>query len=77
MTQGGALAMVAYGIGILPLIKNLKAGFLDVTQPWYADNAVALGTFTRVRGYFNLLKRIFPGRGYYPKPYKIFFIVHP
>ena len=30
--------MVAYGIGILLLIKNLKAQFTDVTQPWYADD---------------------------------------
>ena len=41
--QGDPLDMVAYGIGILPLIKNLKAEFTDVTQPWYADDAGALG----------------------------------
>ena len=49
MTQGGALDMVSYSMGILPLIKNLKAGFPDVTQPWYADDFCALGNFTRVK----------------------------
>ena len=48
--------MFAYGIGILLLIKQLKAVFLDVTQPWYANNSGTLGTFARVGSYFNLLK---------------------
>ena len=48
MTQGEPLAMVAYIIGILLLIKNLKAEFPGVAQPWYADDSGALGTFTIV-----------------------------
>ena len=40
--QGYPLAMIAYGIGILSLINNLKQDIPDVTQPWYADNAGAL-----------------------------------
>ena len=31
--QGYPLAMIAYGLGILPPIKKLKAGSNDVTQP--------------------------------------------
>ena len=34
VTQGDPLAMIAYRIGILPLIKNLKREIPDVTQPW-------------------------------------------
>ena len=34
--------MFAYGIDILPLIKNMISEFPDVTQPWYADDAGAL-----------------------------------
>ena len=45
---GYPLTMVAYGIGIIPLIKNLKAEFPDVTQPWYGDYAGALGTFAKI-----------------------------
>ena len=53
--QGYPLAMVAYGIGILPLIKNMKAKFPAVTQCYYADNFGALGTFINVELYFIFL----------------------
>ena len=77
MTQGDPKAMVDYGIVILLLIKNLKAEYLDITQPWCADNSGALGTFANVESYFNSLELFDPGRGYYPKPSKSVFIVHP
>ena len=48
VTQWDTLAMMAYGIGIIPLIKNLKQEIPDVTQPYYADDAGALGKFTRI-----------------------------
>ena len=51
-TQGGSLAIVTYSIGILLMIKKLKADFTDVAQPWYAEDPVALGTFTIVESYF-------------------------
>ena len=57
MTQGDPLAMIAYGIGILPLIKNPKRAIPDVTQPWYTDDAGDLGTFARLDTYFDLLTR--------------------
>ena len=69
--------MFIYGIGILLMTKNLKAEFPDVTHPWYSDNAGALGTFTNVELYFNLLKQFRPGHGYYPEPSKIVLIMHP
>ena len=47
VTQGGPLAMIAYGIGIITHIKNLKREIPDVTQPWYADDARALGMFRK------------------------------
>ena len=48
--------MVLYGIGIHPLIKQMKAEFTDITQPWYTDDAGALGMFANVEFYFILLK---------------------
>ncbi len=45
VTQGDPLAMVMYGLGLLPLIRNLKTEGPDLHQPWYADNAGAGGTF--------------------------------
>ena len=68
--------MVAYGIIILTLIKQLKSEFYDVIQPWYVDDAGALGTFANVELYFNFLKRLGPRWGYYREPYKVFLVVH-
>ena len=67
--------MVAYGIEILPLIKNLKLSFTDVTHPWYGDNTGALGKFVNAELCFNLLRWFGPGRGYYSDAYKIILIV--
>ena len=67
--------MIGYGIGILPLIKNLKREITDVTQPWYADDAGALGTFSRLETYFDLLTHQGPGRRYYPELSKSVMIV--
>ena len=39
MTQGDPLAMIAYGIEVLPLIRELWDAHPCVTQPWYADDA--------------------------------------
>ena len=77
MKQGYLLVMIAYGIGILPLINNLKQEIPDVTQPWYADNAGALGTFTILETYFDSLTRQGPVQGYHPDPAKSVLIVRP
>ena len=61
--QGDPLAMIAYRIGTLPLINNLKREIPDVTQPWYAENSVALGTFARLETCFDFLTSQVPGRG--------------
>ena len=76
VNQGYPLAMLAYGIVVLQLKKQLKAAYFDVTQPWYADDADALYTFNNIGLYFNRLKIFGPGCGYYPEPLKIFLIVH-
>ena len=44
VTQGDPLNMTAYGIGIIPMIKQPEVVFLDATHTWYADDACALGT---------------------------------
>ena len=48
VTQGDPLAMIAYGIRVLPLIRALRRDHPHVTQPWYADNAGAGGSFRAV-----------------------------
>ena len=67
--------MITYGIGILPLIKNIKREIPDAIQPWYDDNYGALVTFVRLAAYFDSLTRQGPGRGYYPKPSKSVLII--
>ena len=74
--QGDPLAMMNYIIGVLPLIKQLKSEYPDVTQPWFTDNAGALGTFNKIEYYLNLLIWFGPGRGYYPKTSKSVLFVH-
>ena len=69
--------MIAYGIGILPLIKNLKRKIPEVTQPWYADDARALGAFAILETYFDSLICQVLGRGYHPNPTKSVLIVRP
>ena len=57
VTQGDPLSIIAYGIGTPPIKKNLKYEITDVTQPWYADNAGALGMIVRIETYFNFMTR--------------------
>ena len=67
--------MIAYGVGILPVINNLKREIPDARHPWCADNSGALGTFARIETYFDPLTLQGQGRGYYPEPYKSVLIV--
>ena len=52
VTQGDPLAMIAYGIGVLPLIQELREAHPRVTQTWYDDDTGAGGTFQQVQAYF-------------------------
>ena len=63
VTQGDPLAMIMYGISILPLIKNIKQEIADVTHTWYADDSRALGKFARLNTFANTPR---PGTGLSP-----------
>jgi hypothetical protein len=67
--------MFVYGLGILPLIRKLKAEFMQVKQPWYADDAGAGGNFRSIRHFFLRLQEISPDFGYFPEPSKSILIV--
>ena len=77
VTQGDALAMITYGIGVLPLIWELRDPHPRVTQPWYADDAGAGGAFKEVQAHFQDLQSMGPARGYYPEPTKSILVVAP
>ena len=74
--QGYPLEMIAYGIGILPLIKNLKQGIHAVTHPLYPGDARSLGMFARIGTYFNLPTYQGPGCRYHPELSKSVLILH-
>ena len=73
--QGYLLEIIAHGVSILSLIKNLKWAIPDVTQPWYSYNNVALGAFAILDTYSDLLTEQGPGWGYHPEPSKSVLIV--
>ena len=75
VTQGDPISMFIYGIGLLPLIRQLKAEFPTVQQPWYADDAGAGGKFDAIRHHFERLQEIGPNFGYYPESSKSILIV--
>jgi hypothetical protein len=75
VTQGDPLSMFAYEIGILPLIRQLKAEFPQVEQPWYADDAGAGAKLDEIGRFFRQLREIGPLFGYYPEPTKSILIV--
>ena len=77
VTQGDPLAMFAYGIGVLPLIRRLKRNHPRLFQPWYADDAGAGGTFDDIRAMFEELQKIGPAYGYFPEPTKSILVVPP
>jgi hypothetical protein len=76
VTQGDPDSMFAYGIGILPLIRILKAEFPAVEQPWYVDDAGAGGRFIEICHFFCKLEEIGSSyRYYYPEPSKSILVV--
>ena len=77
VTQGDPLAMIAYGIGVLTLIRELRNTHPRVTQPWYADDAGAGRTFQHILEHFRYLQARGPARGYYPDPTKRILVVAP
>ena len=70
VTQGDPLSMVAYGLSLLPLIRQLKDEFPDVFQPWYANDAGGGEQFAQIRSYFLRLVELGPKYGYFPEPSK-------
>ena len=52
---GYPLAMIVYVIGVLPLIKRLKAAHIVVTKTRHTNDSGALSTLDKVDLYFNSL----------------------
>ena len=48
LTQRDPLEMVAYRLGILPLIRYLRTDHPSLTQPWYTDDSEEGGTLADI-----------------------------
>ena len=77
VTQGYPLARIAYGIGVLPLIRELWESHPRVIQPWYADDAGAGGALHHILAHLRDMQARAPPRGYLPEPTKIILVVAP
>jgi hypothetical protein len=67
--------MIAYGIGMLPLIRKLKSEFPAVKQLWYADDALIAAKFHQIQDIFSALEKYGPTFGYFPEPSKSVLVV--
>ena len=75
VTQGDPLAMIAYGVGVLPLIRVLRSDHPQVYQPWYSDDAGAGGTFRDIMAHFRDLQLKGPAQGYFTEPTQSILVV--
>ena len=75
VTQGDTLDMIAYGIGVLPVIRELRVSHPRVTKPSYADDAGAGRKFVHILVHLWDIQARVPERGYYPEPTKIILVV--
>ena len=67
--------MIAYGIGVLLLIRELRGAHPCVTQTRYVDDAGAGGEFTNILEHLRDLQARGPAQGYYPEPTKSILVV--
>ena len=69
--------MVAYGLVILPLVRELRQAHPGVTHPWYADGTGAGGTFEGIRRHLDGLMVRGAPQGYFPEPTKRILVMSP
>ena len=70
VTQGDPLAMVLYGLSLVPLAEALRRDNPDIIQLLYADDAAMYGPVSKIAATMRQLLALGPVRGYYPEPAK-------
>ena len=64
VTQGDPLAMILYGVAMVPLIRFLKAEIPEVIQAWYADDGASLDKSNPQTALVRLVHKHGPHFGY-------------
>ena len=77
VTQGEPLSMIAYCIGVLSLIRELRGALPRVNQPWYADGAGTGGKFPNILEHLRDLQSQGTAWGNHPEPTKSILVVAP
>ena len=75
VTPGDPLTIIAYGIGVFPLIRELWGSHPRVTQFSYVDDAGDGGKFTNILEHLQDLQARGLARGYYSEPTKSILVV--
>ena len=77
VTQGDPLAMILYGIDLIPLAEYIQAAVLSVLQIWYADSSAFAGKASGIKRCMEILIRMGPTHGYHLEPAKSISIGKP
>ena len=77
MIQGDLLVVIAYVIGVIPLIQYLQGAHPYVIQQWPADDAVAGVGFGNIITHFKFHQVQGPPQGYFPELTKIIVVISP
>ena len=77
VTQGCALSMPIYALGLLPLMSAIKLGIEEnsLKQAAYADDLAGVGKLESLKQWWLNLMDYGPKVGYYPEPSKSWLIV--
>ena len=69
--------MIEYGIGVLPLIQELRDAHPRVNQPWYTDDVGEGGNFGKILSHFKDLQVWGPPQGYFQETTNSILILSP
>jgi hypothetical protein len=70
LSQGDPLAMILYGVALLPLVEKLKEAVPEALIPMFADDAAAVANFTHCASCLEFLCAKGPIYGYHPEAEK-------